>query len=105
MKKVREGDVEEMINKDKPKKELKLEGEADGASPCSSSWLFTDNHSCAVGYESSLLVMFNHTTGKVDWQVNLEIGAITCLQAHELESKIACGSERGDLVIYDYKNK
>ena len=57
-----------------------------------------------MGYESGYIALFDHVSGNMVQTYKIADSMVTCLVAHQLETKLICASDSG-LVVYDFKAK
>ena len=57
-----------------------------------------------MGYESGYIAFFDHVSGNMVQTYKIADSMVTCLVAHQLETKLICASDSG-LVVYDFKAK
>lgn len=86
-------------------REFSFDDEGITGTPTCCSWLLTDCNLFVIGFESSHVVLFDHTTGNIDQKCKLDetySSPINCIAAHGLHPLITLGHESGLITIYDY---
>ncbi len=88
-----------------PLKTFSFEQESKEQVATACAWLPTDHNLLAVGYESSQVVFFDHTSSRIEHTFELpgEPSPVQSIVAHSLKPLIAVGTRSGKVFLIDFK--